>query len=163
MRWARAERSRVDPQARSGVAESYPGSIPSGSSMHLPGPALRIPARCALSLAPSLCHAPSTTRERVRGRERERERDARAIRSVRISVERRERMPDHEISVSVGALRSQDDDVSLPMASLRTDWCLRCWLRSELDVSYAIGSIDRRRNGAKSVRVEQRGGISVAF
>jgi len=41
--------------------------------------------------------------------------------------------------------------------------CLRRWLRSELDVSYAIGSIDRRRNGSQSVRIEQTGGLSVAF
>ena len=65
--------------------------------------------------------------------------------------------------MSVGALRSQDDDVSLPMASLRTAWRLRRWLRSELGVSYAIGSIDRRRIGSESVRVEQTGGLSVAF
>ncbi len=87
----------------------------------------------------------------------------RAIRSVRISVERRERMPDREISMSVGALRSQDDDLSKLMASLRTDWRLRRWLRSELGMSYAIGSIDQRRNGSESARVEQTGGLSVAF
>jgi len=79
--------------------------------------------------------------------EREHERDARTIRSVRISVERRERLPDRELTMSAGALRSQDDDVNLPMASLRTDWRLRRWLRSELGASYAIGSIDRLENG----------------
>lgn len=123
--------------------------------MHLPRPALLIAALCALTLAPSLSNAQSTTRERERERERARERerqrdhdrDTRTFRAVRISVERRERMPDREITMSVGALRVQDADVNLPMAALRTDWRLRRWLRSELGVSYAIGSIDRLENG----------------
>ena len=123
--------------------------------MYLPRPALLLAALCALTLAPALSHAQSTTRERERERARERERererehqrDMRTIRSVRISVERRERMPDREITMSVGALRSKGDDVNLPMVALRTDWRLRRWLRSELGVSYAIGSTDRLENG----------------
>ena len=124
--------------------------------MHLPRPALLFAALCALTLAPSLGHAQSSStrereRERERARERERERDrdrdTHSIRAVRISVERRDRMPDREITMSVGALRSQDDGVHLPMAALRTDWRLRRWLRSEVGVSYAIGSIDRLENG----------------
>jgi len=124
--------------------------------MHLPRSAVLLAALCALTLAPSRSHAQSTTRERERerarererDREREHERDMRTIRSVRISVERRERMPDREITMSVGALRSEDDDVNLPMAALRTDWRLHRWLRSELGVSYAIGSVDRTVSGA---------------
>lgn len=88
----------------------------------------------ALMFLPMLAHAQST-------RDRERERDTRRERTVRISFDRRERMPDREITMSVGALRSDDDDKNLPMAALRTDWRLRRWLRSEVGVSYAIGSI----------------------
>lgn len=86
----------------------------------------------ALLFLPTLAHAQST---------RDRERDARRERTVRISFDRRERTPDREITMSVGALRSDDDDKNLPMAALRTDWRLRRWLRSEVGVSYAIGSI----------------------
>lgn len=123
--------------------------------MHLSRPALLVAALCALTLAPSHSQAQSTTRERERERARERERererdhdrDARTYRAVRISIERRERMPDREITMSVGALGSQDDDVNLPMAALRTDWRLHRWLRSELGVSYAIGAVDRTAIG----------------
>jgi hypothetical protein len=52
-------------------------------------------------------------------------------------------VPDREITMSVGALRSEDDDEQLPMAALRTDWRLRRWLRSEVGVSYAVGSTSR--------------------
>ena len=81
---------------------------------------------------PVISHAQST---------RDRGRDDRRERTIRFSVERRDRVPDREITMSVGAYRSQDDDKILPMASLRTDWRLRRWLRSELGASYAIGSI----------------------
>jgi hypothetical protein len=102
------------------------------------------PARallCALLALPALVHAQST-------RDRDRDRDDRRVRTLRFSVERRERVPDREITMSVGALRSDDDDTNLPMAALRTDWRLRRWLRSELGVSYAIGSVDLPAGGA---------------
>lgn len=81
---------------------------------------------------PVVAHAQST---------RDRGRDDRRDRTIRFSIERRDRAPDREVTMSVGAYRSQDDDKNLPMASLRTDWRLRRWLRSELGASYAIGSI----------------------
>lgn len=74
-------------------------------------------------------------------------RDDRRERTIRFSIERRDRMPDREVTMSVGAYRSQDDDKNLPMASLRTDWRLRRWLRSELGASYAIGSIETPGGG----------------
>lgn len=99
--------------------------------MPVPRPTLVLAALCALAIVPSIAEA-QTRRERVRG--------------VRISIER-ERAPHREITMSVGALRSEDDDENFPMAALRADWRLRRWLRSELGVSYAIGSIDRLENG----------------
>lgn len=99
--------------------------------MPVPRPTLVLATLCALAIVPSIAEA-QTRRERVR--------------SVRISIER-ERAPDREITMSVGALRSEDDDENFPMAALRADWRLRRWLRSELGVSYAIGSIDRLESG----------------
>jgi hypothetical protein len=84
-------------------------------------------ALCALTLLPRPAEA-----------QFRRDRDERRL---RITVERRDRTPDREITMSVGALRSDDDDKNLPMAALRTDWRLRRWLRSELGVSYAIGTV----------------------
>lgn len=85
----------------------------------------------ALILLPGLSHAQST---------RDRDRDRRDVRTIRLSYERRDRVPDREVLMSVGALRSEDDNEQLPMASLRVDWRLRRWLRSEVGVSYAIGT-----------------------
>lgn len=100
--------------------------------MPLPRPTLPCAALCALVLFPSLASA-----------QRDRGRDTRPTRTVRFSFERRDRVPDREITMSVGALRSDDDDTNLPMAALRTDWRLRRWLRSEVGVSYAIGTTER--------------------
>ncbi len=105
--------------------------------MSLPRPTITLAALCALALAPSLVQSQST-----RGR------DTRPTRTIRLSVERHDRMPDREITMSVGALRSNDDDENLPMAAIRTDWRLRRWLRSELGVSYAVGSTERPEGGA---------------
>ncbi len=98
--------------------------------MSVPRKNLCLVALAALAAMPAAAHA------------QDRRRDDRRVGTMRISFDRRERTPDREITMSVGALRSQDDDKSLPMASLRTDWRLRRWLRSEVGVSYAIGSID---------------------
>ena len=95
----------------------------------------------AMIALPSLAQAQST-------RDRDRDRDDRRVRTVRFSIDRRDHIPDREITMSVGALRSDDDDTNLPMAALRTDWRLRRWLRSELGVSYAIGSVDLPSGGA---------------
>lgn len=97
--------------------------------MPLPRQTLSLAALAALVLVPSLAHA--------------QRRDPRPARTIRFSVERRDRAPDREITMSVGALRSDDDDENLPMAALRTDWRLRRWLRSEFGVSYAVGSTER--------------------
>ena len=105
--------------------------------MSLPRPTITLAALCALALSPSLVQSQST-----RGR------DTRPTRTIRVSVERRDRMPDRDITMSVGALRSDDDDENLPMAAIRTDWRLRRWLRSELGVSYAVGSTERPEGGA---------------
>ena len=102
--------------------------------MSLPSQALTLAALAALALCPSLAESQST---------RDRDREDRRVRTVRLSYERRDRVPDREITMSVGALRSDDDDETLPMAALRTDWRLRRWLRSEVGVSYAIGSTER--------------------
>ena len=117
--------------------------------MTVPRPRLFLAALFALALTPALSEAQYDTRDRDRERERQRERDrdARTVRSVRISVERRSPTPDREITMSVGALRSDDDSENLPMAAIRTDWRLRRWLRSEVGVSYAIGSTERLENG----------------
>ncbi len=100
----------------------------------MPLPRLTVPlaALCALTLLPSLASA-----------QRDRGRDTRPARTIRFSFERRDHMPDREITMSVGALRSDDDDENLPMAALRTDWRLKRWLRSEVGVSYAVGSTER--------------------
>lgn len=112
---------------------------------------------CALVLVPALAEAQST-------RDRDRERDDRRYRTVRVSLERRDRVPDREITMSVGALRSDDDDKNLPMAALRTDWRLRRWLRSELGVSYAIGSTDvPAGGGATNSRSVQIGTATVGL
>lgn len=100
-------------------------------------PALALAALVALGLLPN-----SATAQR-----RDDRRDDRQVRSFRISVDRGERRPDREITMSVGALRSDDDDLTLPMAALRTDWRLRRWLRSELGVSYGVGTIDAQAGG----------------
>ncbi len=98
-----------------------------------------LPAAFALLMCLPLLSSAQSTRDRGR--------DDRRARTIRFSVERRDRGPDHEVTMSVGAYRSQDDDTNLPMASLRTDWRLRRWLRSELGASYAIGSIDTPGGG----------------
>ena len=109
--------------------------------MPLPRPTLAIAMVATLSLLPALASA----------QRRDDRRDARQGRSIRISVERgADRRPDREITMSVGALRSDADDLTLPMAALRTDWRLRRWLRSELGVSYAIGTIDGQVGGLVS-------------
>lgn len=105
--------------------------------MSLPRLTITCAALCVLALCPSLAQAQST-----------RDRDTRPTRTIRLSVERRDRMPDRQITMSVGALRSDDDDENLPMAALRTDWRLRRWLRSEVGVSYAVGSTERPEGGA---------------
>ena len=121
--------------------------------MTVPRPRLFLAALFALALTPALSEAQYDTRDRDRERERQsererdRERDARTVRTVRISMERRSPTPDREITMSVGALRSDDDSENLPMAAIRTDWRLRRWLRSEVGVSYAIGSTERLENG----------------
>ncbi len=92
----------------------------------------------ALILLPALSHAQST---------RDRDRDRRQVRTIRLSYERRDRVPDREVQMSVGALRSEDDDEQLPMAALRVDWRLRRWLRSEVGVSYAIGTYNPSAGG----------------
>ncbi|MES3033806.1 MAG: hypothetical protein V4813_07395 [Gemmatimonadota bacterium] len=102
--------------------------------MRLPRPTLALAALAALALCPSLAESQST---------RDRDREDRRVRTVRLSFARRDRVPEREITMSVGALRSDDDDETLPMAALRTDWRLRNWLRSEVGVSYAIGSTER--------------------
>lgn len=98
-----------------------------------------LPAAFALSMCLPLLSSAQSTRDRGR--------DDRRARTIRFSVERRDRVPNREVTMSVGAYRSQDDDTNLPMASLRTDWRLRRWLRSELGASYAIGSIDTPGGG----------------
>jgi hypothetical protein len=104
--------------------------------MTLPRPAIASAVLCALSLFPS--HATAQRR------------DERPARTVRISVQRYDRPPSREITMSVGALRSDDDDMTLPMAALRTDWRLRRWLRSELGASYAIGNFEGQTGGLVS-------------
>ncbi|MBC7843592.1 MAG: hypothetical protein H7099_14825 [Gemmatimonadaceae bacterium] len=106
--------------------------------MPVPGHKLLLLTFAALICLPSAASAQST---------RDRGRDDRRDRTIRFSIERRDRVPDREVTMSVGAYRSQDDDTNLPMASLRTDWRLRRWLRSELGASYAIGSIDQPGGG----------------
>lgn len=98
-----------------------------------------LPAAFALLMCLPLLSSAQSTRDRGR--------DDRRARTIRFSVERRDRVPDRDVTMSVGAYRSQDDDTNLPMASLRTDWRLRRWLRSELGASYAIGSIDTPGGG----------------
>ena len=113
-------------------------------------PLFALAALCALALAPSVSDAQSR-RDRDRDRDHERDRDSDRdrdrIRGIRLSFQR-ERTPYREITMSVGALHSNDDDKNFPMASLRADWRLRRWLRSEFGVSYATGSIDRLENGS---------------
>lgn len=105
--------------------------------MPLPRQTRSLAALCALALLPSLASA-----------QRDRERDTRPTRTIRLSFDRRDRVPDREITMSVGALRSQNDDENLPMAALRTDWRLRRWLWSEVGVSYAVGSTSRPEESA---------------
>jgi hypothetical protein len=102
--------------------------------MPLPRLTLSLAALSALALFPTTAEAQNT-----RGRD---------TRTIRFSYERRDRVPDREITMSVGALRSDDDDENLPMAALRTDWRLKRWLRSELGVSYAVGSTSRPEGSA---------------
>jgi hypothetical protein len=104
--------------------------------MSLPRQTIPLAALAALLVLPSLAHA------------QRRERDPRPPRTIRFSFERRDRAPEREITMSVGALRSDDDDENLPMAALRTDWRLRRWLRSEFGVSYAVGSTERPEGSA---------------
>lgn len=94
-----------------------------------------IAASSALALAPTLADAQSR-------RERARER----VRDIHIRIGQ-ERSSGREVTMSVGALRSDVDDEHFPMAALRAEWRLRNWLRSELGVSYATGSIDRLEDG----------------
>ncbi len=97
-----------------------------------------IAALGALLLLP----APSPAQSR-----RDRDGDRRQVRTIRLSYERRDRAPDREVQMSVGALRSADDDTQLPMAAMRVDWRLRRWLRSEVGLSYAIGTYNPAGNG----------------
>jgi len=99
-------------------------------------PTVALAALCALTLLPTVAHA---------------QRDDRRVRTVRISINRGDRASDREITMSVGALRSNDDDVNLPMAALRADWRVRRWLRSEFGVSYATGSTERSENSTLPV------------
>ncbi|MCC7055308.1 MAG: hypothetical protein IT355_18695 [Gemmatimonadaceae bacterium] len=108
--------------------------------MKLPRPTLALATMAALSILPTLAGA----------QRRDDRREERPARSLRISLERYDRRPDREISMSVGALRSDDDDLQLPMAALRTDWRVRRWLRSELGVSYAIGNTEAQAGGLVS-------------
>ncbi|MEO7963374.1 MAG: hypothetical protein ABIT38_05625 [Gemmatimonadaceae bacterium] len=97
---------------------------------------LALAALCALALAPNSAEA-QWRRERDRDNDRERYRHV-----------DHDRVPDREITMSVGALHSDDDHKSFPMAALRIDWRVRHWLTSELGVSYSIGTIDRLENGS---------------
>lgn len=140
-----------------GSDEGQNDSLINGAPVTVPRPRLFLTALLALALTPALSQAQYNTRDRDRERERERqreqerqrehERDARSVRTVRISMERRSPAPDREITMSVGALRSDDDSGNLPMAAIRTDWRLRRWLRSEVGVSYAIGNTERLESG----------------
>jgi hypothetical protein len=102
--------------------------------MRMPRPGLALLALCALPMLTTVAQG----QDRSRGR------------TIRISYDRRDRVPDREISMSVGAFNSRDDDKNLPMASLRTDWRLRRWLRSEAGIAYAIGSIDVPGSGSSA-------------
>ncbi len=93
----------------------------------------------ALLLLPSFVEAQA---RRDRGSE------DRRVRTIRLSYERRDRVPEREVQMSVGALRSEDDDKQLPMAAMRIDWRLRRWLRSEVGLSYAIGTYNPTGTGA---------------
>jgi hypothetical protein len=110
----------------------------------------------ALFLLPGLVEAQSR---------RDRGSDDNRVRTIRLSYERRDRLPDREVQMSVGALRSEDDDKQLPMAAMRIDWRLRRWLRSEVGLSYAIGTFNPAGTGASPApsRALQLGSATVGL
>ena len=76
-------------------------------------------------------------RERVRARERV------TVRVYRDGDQFRRRPPSRNLSLMVGVLNYDfADDDNFPMAALRADWRLTRWLRSEVDVAYALGSVN---------------------
>lgn len=100
-------------------------------------------ALAALTLIPALAGAQSS---------RDRSRTERRVSVLRFGSNHRDRTPDREVAMSVGALRVQDEDANLPMAALRADWRLRSWLRSEVGASYAIGTVDWNPGGVPTTQ-----------
>ena len=77
---------------------------------------------------------PAAAEAQHRGRDRVR---------VRVYRERyREPTPTRDLSLMVGVLDYDFADDNLPMAALRGGWRLNRFLRSEVDVSYALGDVN---------------------
>lgn len=81
---------------------------------------------------------------------------------VRITSRSIERVPDRDITLAVGVLdydRGTDD--LAPMASLRAEWGLRRWVRSELAFSYALADVPRPDLGVGETARAQLAGASL--
>jgi len=83
---------------------------------------------------------------------------------VRITSRTIDRFPDRDITLAVGALdydRGTDD--LAPMASLRAEWGLRRWVRSELAFTYALADVPRPDLGVDETSRSQLAGASLGL
>jgi hypothetical protein len=83
---------------------------------------------------------------------------------VRITTRSAPRFPDRDITLAVGVLDYDRGDGDLaPMASLRAEWGLRRWVRSELALSYALADVPRSDLGADATSNAQLAGASLGI
>ena len=91
-------------------------------------------------------------------------RDDRRERTIRFSIERRDRMPDREVTMSVGAYRNEEKGTSYVRTTMAFPVGLRFLLSDRVSLrAEARFRFDQRRTGGEAVGVEQTGGLSVVF
>lgn len=83
---------------------------------------------------------------------------------VRIMTRSAPRLPDRDITLAVGVMDYDRGDGDLaPMASLRAEWGLRRWVRSELALSYALADVPRPDLGTDETSNAQLAGASLGI
>lgn len=83
---------------------------------------------------------------------------------VRVTTRTIDRSADRDLTLAVGVLDyDRSDDDLAPMASLRAEWGLRRWVRSELALTYALADVPRPDLGANETSDAQLGGASLGI
>ena len=119
-------------------------------------PRVLLATLAALTLLPAAADAQRRGRGRDRDRDHERDRDydrdrdreRRRVRVYRTSSRYRDYEPSRHLSLMVGVLDYDFAGDNFPMAALRADWRLTRFLRSEVDVTYALGEVADTAAGA---------------